>query len=76
MTSNINDLIKTVKGNGRLLTHREQDTSTSVSQYNCSCFIKEENVLVKGEFHNPKKKERKALLVFLDLKTGKVKGEQ
>ena len=75
MTTTIKDLIKTVQEKGKLLTH-QQDQTTGVSQYACSCFVERENVLVKGECRNPKKKERKALLIFLDLETGKLRGEQ
>lgn len=74
MTTTINHLIKTLKPKGKLLTHR-QDQSADVSQYYCSCYVGNENLLVKGETRNPRQKERNALLMFFDLKTQKLRGE-
>ena len=75
MTRNINHFIKTIQEKGRLLTH-QQDQSTGVTQYYCSCFVKEHNLLVKGEVLNPKQSERNALIVFIDAETNEVKGER
>ena len=75
MTTTINQLIETIHDKWRILNH-QQDSSTGLNQYYCSCFVKDHNLLVKGEVHNPKKSERNALIVFIDAETNKVKGEE
>ena len=75
MTSNIDQLIKIVQKKGRVITHKDLIMSTRVSQYCCSCFVKEQNLLVRGEEHNPGQRGRKARLIFFDLEKGKIKGE-
>ena len=74
MQSNINDLVKPVEKNGQVLTH--QDTSyLGVNGYRCSTFIKNKNVLVKGEMWNQHKENRNAMILLLDGNTGKIIGK-
>ena len=74
MSEDIDNLIKPVKKNGELVTHRDTDPDLGCTQYLCSTYIEKQNILVKGESKN-KSKSRKALLVFFDLGTGEIIGE-
>ena len=73
MSEDINDLIKPVKKNGVVVTHKVTNTSLEVFDFQCSTFIEKENILVKGEYFN-RDNFRRALLVFFDLETCKVIG--
>ena len=74
MEKNINQLVKPIQSNGQLLTHKD-DPKNGVTQYYCSCYIEREKLLVKGECRNPRQSQRNALIIFLDLETGLVRGE-
>ena len=63
------DLIKPV-----LKTH--QDTlKEGVTQHWCSTFIKNKNVLIKGEFDNQHKDKRNAIIVLFDCESGNLIGQ-
>lgn len=72
--NNIHNLVQSIKTNGTLLSHQLTDPSLGVKHYRCSIFIPKKKLLIKGEFENPKSEERRALLVFFEPLTGKVKG--
>ena len=74
MSEDINDLIKSVKRNGEVLTHKVTDPSLRVSGFRNSTYIQKHNILVKGEESYFKKSDG-ALLVLFDLLSGTVKGE-
>ena len=73
MAENINNLINPLLNNGALITLEETDPNLKIKGYRFSTYIQKQKILVKGEDSN-KDKFRKALLVFFDLETGKVKG--
>ena len=74
MQNNIENIVKTVEKNGQVLTHR--DTSKEgVSQYYCSTFIKNKNIIVKGEYENKNLDKRNAMIVLFDCETEKIIGE-
>lgn len=74
MTKTIDHLIKNLQKSEQLVTHQEVHSTTRVSQFCCSCFIKQKNLLVKGELLNPDQNQRNALLLFIDPETNQVKG--
>ena len=74
MIRHVDDLIRTIQTEGTLLTHEDTHADLRVSEYFCSAFIPEKNLLVKGEYDNPHSESRKAVLVFLDPTSNKVKG--
>ena len=73
MSEFIENLIKPVKRNEKLVTHKDTDPDEGYYQYCCSTHTEKRNILVKGEWKN-KSKSRKALLVFFDLGTKQIKG--
>ena len=74
MQNNIEDIVKPVEKNGKVMTHR--DTSKKgVSKYRCSTFIKEKNVLVKGECNNEHWIKRNAMILLFDCNTGNIIGK-
>lgn len=73
MEENIDDLIKPVIKNGKLVTHEMIDSNLKVKNFKCSTYIEKEKILVKGQYKSFNR-SRGALLVFFDLKSGKVKG--
>ena len=74
MEKNTNGLVKPVEKNGKVLTHR--DTSImGVSQYYSSTFIRNKNVLVKGEHSNIHSHKRNAMIILLDGQTEEIISE-
>ena len=74
MQNKIEDLVKLVEKNGKVMAH--QDISfRKVSEYRCSTFIKNKNVLVKGESNNKHTEMRNAMIVLLDSDTCDIIGE-
>ena len=61
--------------NGALVTHQDKDQTNGLEHTSCSTFIKKRQLLVKGEWRNSKSKERNAMIVLIDPKTGDFKGE-
>ena len=74
MEKNINGLVKPVKKNGKVLIHKDT-LFMGVSEYFCSTFIKNKNVLVKGELKNKHSHKRNAMIVLFNGHTGKIIGE-
>ena len=74
MQNKIEDLVKLVEKNGKVLTHRDI-SFRKVSEYRCSTFIKNKNVLVKGESNNKHTEMRNAMIVLLDSDTCDIIGE-
>ena len=73
MSQDINALIKPVKRNGIVVTHKVTNRNLRVFDFQCSTYIEKHKILVKGEYYNIC--SRNALLVFFDLLSGTVKGE-
>ena len=70
----IEGLVKPLEKHGKVLTHR--DTSKErVTQYWCSTFIKNKNILIKGEWDNKHQKKRNAMIILFDCGTGNIIGE-
>ena len=70
----VSDRIKGIQKEGKFVNYKDTDSSVGVQHYYCSTHIRKKNMLVRGEYSNPKSGARKALIVFLDSKTGEVKG--
>ena len=73
MAENINHLINPVISNGAAVTHNLNHLYLRIQNYVSSTFIEKQKILVKGEYF--KDDFRKALILFFDLETGKVKGK-
>ena len=73
MIEDINALIKPVKSKGELANQKVTDPGLKLFGFYCSTYNQRHNILVKGEYFN-EDDSRNALLVFFDLRTGKVKG--
>ena len=74
MGNDIKGIVKPLEKNGKVFTH--QDTSSrGVSQYHCSTFIKNQNILVKGEYDNKHVKRRNAMILLIDCDNGNIIGE-
>ena len=73
MTKDLNDILKPIQHKGKALNQQETHSSTGVKHHRSSTFIENKDILVKGECDNDDE-SRGALLVFLDLKTGEVRG--
>ena len=71
MTENINKLIKLVKRNGVIVSHRMANPKIKVNEYRCSTYIEKEKILVKGEDYDKNESET-VFLAFFDLETGKL----
>ena len=74
MTQYIKDHIKTIKSEGKLLSHKHSDISVGAKHFRCSTYILKEKLLVKGEWNNVNWRKKKALLIFLDKEKGIIKG--
>ena len=74
MGNNIEGLVKPVEINGKVLTY-EDSSIIGVNHYYCSTFIKNKNILVKGEHDKMKKKKRNAQILLFDYKNGDIIGE-
>lgn len=74
MTTNINNIIETVQTRGTTLSHQLPDHKLGARHFRSSTFIRNQKLLIKGEYENPNSTQRNALLVFFDLSSGKVKG--
>ena len=73
MENNIKNLVKIDNKNGQVLTH--QDTAKEgVSWYQCSTFIRNKNVLVKGEAWKKYEVKRNAMIVLFDGESGDIVG--
>ena len=70
----VSDTIKKIQNQGKVVNYEDTDSSVGVKDYFCSTHIKKKKMLVRGELNNPKSGERKAVIVFLDSKTGEVRG--
>ena len=70
----VSDTIKKIQNQGKVVNYNDSDSSVGVNQYCCSTHIRKKKMLVRGELNNPKSGERKAVIVFLDSKTGQVRG--
>ena len=53
-----------------------QNKKFEIRGYSCSRFITSMNLILQGEWGNTNKKSRKALLIAIDMKTGKLIGEE
>ena len=73
MSKDINNLIKPVMSNGKIVTHKVTDPSLGVDSFFYSTFIQKQDIILKGEIYH-RNYSRNALLVFFDLQTGQVKG--
>ena len=65
MGNNTNGIVKPQEKNGKALTYRNT-FFRGVSEFFCSTFIKNKNVLVKGEYKNGHKDKRNALILLMD----------
>lgn len=73
MEKNIDELVKPVEKNGKVLTL--QDTSEEgPTWYNCSTFIEKKKVLVRGECKKDDTYNRNAMIVLFDAESGEVLG--
>ena len=74
MGNKTNGCVKPVEKNGKMLTH--QDTlKEGVRHYYCSTFVKNKNVLVKGEYMNKHKDKRNAMILLFDCESGDIIGK-
>ena len=73
MQNNINDLVKLVKKNEQILTHRDT-TQEGVSWYHCSTFIAKKNILVKGEWNNQHEDKRNAMILLFNIENEDILG--
>ena len=65
-------IIKILEKNGKVFSFKEVDEKERVKNIRCSCFIKEENVIVRGEAWNSSKNN--ALIMVIDTMTKELKG--
>ena len=72
----VSDTIKKIQNQGKVVKYKDTDLSVGVQEYYCSTHIRKEKMQVRGEWSNPKTGARKAVIVFLDSKTGEVKGRK
>ena len=74
MTRNINQLFQTIQDKGKLVTHQVTDPEIGMTHTQCSTFVNEKGLLVKGEESNPKCEQRKAMIVLFHPETGQIRG--
>lgn len=71
--NDINNLVKPVEKNGKVLTHKDS-SKEGVKEFWCSTFIQKENVLLKGERDNQHEDKRSAMIVLFDCESGEIRG--
>lgn len=71
----ITDLVTKIQKNGTTLTHRDFTTDTGVREFHCSAFYRKKSLLLKGECSKPVSQDRNALIVLIDIESGRVVGK-
>ena len=74
MTKHIEQLIKKIHQNGKLLSLQQQDQQNGVKNNFTSCYVEENKMLFRGEFDNPSS-SRKALLTMTNMETNEILGK-
>ena len=67
--------IELLKKHGKVLSFQQVDVKEGVEEIFCSCFVKEENVIVRGEWNNGNS-SRKALIMLFDGNSKKMRGNE
>ena len=76
MTTNVDQFLTKIKINGKLLTHEEPNANIGVKNNCSSCFLKSKGILIKGEYNNPKKSERRSLITLINPETKEILGKK
>ena len=74
MTKQIDQLIKKMHDNGKLLSLQSQDSQNGVKHNWTSCYVKKKQMIVRGEHGKPSSLSRNALLTLTNGKTNQVMG--
>ena len=65
--------IEILKRNGKVISFKELDAKEGVKRVWTSCFVEEENVIVRGEYRNTNS-SRKVLILLFDGSSKKLRG--
>ena len=74
MLSKLHTIIKPVTFKNKLICLSEKDPSVGVEHNWSSLFIKDLQILAKGEYRNPKPNERSARITLFNPLTGQIQG--
>jgi hypothetical protein len=72
--SGLEKYFKPIYNNEKPIKLSQQDMNLGAKSFWCSSFIKSKNILIKGEYNFTVLKERKALIILTDPRTGEIKG--
>lgn len=73
MEKNPQDLFKPVNINEKVFSYKDT-TFGEEKEYDCSTYIEEKNILVKGERGNKNEDQRSAMIVLIDCESGGIIG--
>ena len=76
MTKTIDQLIKKIKKNGKLLSFEHQDKQNGVFANHSSCFVENDKIIIRGEYNNPNSSNRNAIISLTNVKTQEIIGNR
>jgi hypothetical protein len=75
MNKNIKKYIKLMERNGETFNNEFIKKELGVEEVRASAYIKEEHLLIKGEYENKSSQERNAIIVWHNVKKQKIMGK-